>query len=251
MGKFFHAIGQVLGILKWALIAIALVALAATMYYGTDFVRSSWRTVTAPFSIFGTAPKHDLVTPANEQQRKQELDALATMMAYDSKCELNESRPQVMLEMGRAAIRIQIEHRKKLEELAKKQDKAEAAKNVPDISLTAIVEGADTWRPEDWDPQKQTRISWRNRELDRMRKRVTPSELVDARKIADQIYGKNPGDGPIRYTRPDACDIRQTTVRWWSNADGAANAIRSNPKLEEDPELEKLGSKTRFYRRKK
>ena len=220
---------QVLGIVKWALVALVVGLPVLAIILGMDFVRSVGRFVSAPFSgIFSSSPKHDLKTPARVQQPALELDALATMIAYDSRGELTVYRPRVMREMGLVVLRIQAK--------------------TPGLTITGIVEGCVTWLPENWDPRKKSRGNWYNRELDRMRARLSSGELVDAKLIAEQLNGTDPGTGPIRYTRPTVGTIRQKVVSWWSNETDAAAQIGATMDL--DTELAKLGIRTGFYRQR-
>lgn len=233
--QVIELIKLVLRILLAAVVVIGVVAAAMTLMKGMDYTRSVWRTISSPFSgILGSPPKHDLKTSAKEQQPAQAVVALATMMAYDSLCEIAPHRPRVMREMGLVALRIQAESRGK--------------PDTPVRTIPAIVQGAETWLPENWDPSEKSIGPWYQRELDRMRERVTEAELVDARLIAEQIIGANPGAGPIRYTRPPPCTLRQRAVRAWSNEKNAAAQVKATMDL--DTDLGKLGIKTGFYRRR-
>lgn len=236
--RVYELLRRGLGIVLALIVTAAIIAMAVVAIRSMDFAGRTWQNIKAPFtSVFGPSRRqHDLTTDVKTQLSRSEVIDLATIMAYDSRGEIAHLRPEVMRQIGLVVLRNRT--------LAKKDDP-----KAPERSVSAILAGADTWLPEkDWDPREESRCRWYDREPERMLKQLSQGELLDARKIAEDIIKTDPGEGSIRYTRPPAPTYRQRAVELCSNERGAAKRITETMDL--DPSLEKPGIKTHFYRRR-
>lgn len=223
-------VGHVLRSIKFLIWAVVLLAVCYTVVQTISFVRDGWSTVKSPVTwtidLGRTAlglGKHDPSIPPERAATLQDLDCLSAIIAIDSEGEETQLLGEVRREIAQAVMRL----------------KAENAR--APIAICDIFAKAFTWVPRNWDHAKQTRITWRDRDVDTVRRGRSAHEWTQAQLIAREYIGKTPDPSKCatNYVRP-----KRHKFSWWSNEDGAASAMIAA--MKDDPVLQKRGYRTRF-----
>lgn len=228
----------VLGVLRGALFATAMFAVAYVAYVGYRVTHGGWQAISSPVAIVtdtwrsfaGRGGKDaKLIERSSAEQSEVAIRDLALIAAHDSLNEVaGQRRDRAMLEIVKVVRRIERQE---------------------GVKIPKILEGALSWLPPNWDAQQHAPVLWMDRERPRMLKNVSQADMDAALKLAREWAAKDPGPGPTRYARALPSFIAHPLKRTMASADGetrAQNALHTSMML--DAELEGLGLKTRFYR---